>query len=69
MFLPFGPPGSVIFCTDPDPFINKQNKKNLDFYYFVTSVDFLSSMNAVNVPSKSNKQKNSEQTYFLLASC
>jgi hypothetical protein len=35
----FGPSGSVIICTDPDPFIIKKNsKKNLDFYFFVTSL-------------------------------
>jgi hypothetical protein len=35
----------------------KNNKKNLEFYYFVTLLDFLSLKNNVNVPSKSNKQK------------
>jgi hypothetical protein len=33
-------------------------KKNLDSYYFVTLFDFLSLKNDVNIPSKSNKQKN-----------
>ncbi len=44
---------------DPDPFIVKQkySKKNLGFYCFVTSFDFLSLKNDVNVPSKSNMQK------------
>jgi hypothetical protein len=35
----------------------KNNKKNLDSYYFVTDFDFLSLKNYVNVPSKSNQQK------------
>ncbi len=35
----------------------KNSKKNLDSYYFVTLLDFLSLKNDVNVPSKSNKQK------------
>ncbi len=57
---------------DPDPSINKQKtKKNLNFYYFVIS--FLTFVFEdwciVYVPSKSNKQKNFEKTYFLLASC
>jgi hypothetical protein len=44
---------------DPDPSIIKQNsKKNLGFYCFVSSFDFLSLKNDVNVPSKSNKQNN-----------
>jgi hypothetical protein len=48
-------PDPLVTGTDPDPSIIKQNsKKNLDFYCFVT----LSLKNDVNVPSKSNKQKN-----------
>ncbi len=35
----------------------KNSKKNLDSYYFVTLLDFLSLKNDVNVASKSNKQK------------
>jgi hypothetical protein len=35
----------------------KNDYKNLEFYYFVTLVDFLSLKNNVNVPSKSNNQK------------
>jgi hypothetical protein len=47
---------------DPDPTIIllsscKNNKKNLESYYFVTLFDFLSLKNNVNVPSKSKKQK------------
>jgi hypothetical protein len=49
---------------DPDPALDPNldpftinNKKNLEFYYFVTFFDFLSLKNNVNVPSKSNKQK------------
>jgi hypothetical protein len=46
-------------ALDPDPSSTscKNNKKNLDAYYFVTLFDFLSLKNDVNVPSKSNKQK------------
>ncbi len=44
----------------------KNNKKNLESYYFVTLFDFLSLKNNVNVHSKSNKQKNCVS--FLLAS-
>jgi hypothetical protein len=41
---------------DPDPSIIMQNsKKNLNSYYFVTLLDFLSLKN--DVASKSNKQK------------
>jgi hypothetical protein len=35
----------------------KKSKKNLDSYFFVTLFDFLSLKKDVNVPSKSNKQK------------
>jgi hypothetical protein len=35
----------------------KNNKKNLESYYFVTLFDFLSLKNNVNVPSKCNMQK------------
>jgi hypothetical protein len=35
----------------------KNNKKNLESYYFVTLFDFLSFKNYVYVPSKSSKQK------------
>jgi hypothetical protein len=52
---------------DPDPLViwirillssSKNSKKNLDSYYFVTLFDFLFLKNDVNVPSKSNMQKN-----------
>jgi hypothetical protein len=55
--------------ADPQPWVwirirlqillssSKTNKKNLDSYCFVTSLDFLSLKNDVNVPSKSNKHK------------
>ena len=48
---------------DPDPSLiilssSKNSKKNLDSYCFVTSIGLLSLKNYVNVPSKSNKQKN-----------
>jgi hypothetical protein len=63
----FGPPGSGSisqrcgsgFGSSHHPVIIKQNsKKNLDSYCFVTSLDFLSLKNDVNVPSKSNSRKN-----------
>jgi hypothetical protein len=46
-------------APDPDPYIIIMQKflKNLDSYYFVTLLDFLSLKNNVNVPSKINKQK------------
>jgi hypothetical protein len=35
----FGPSGSVIICTDPDPVPSRitKSKKNFDFYHFVIS--------------------------------
>jgi hypothetical protein len=36
----------------------KNNKKNLESYYFVTLFDFLSLKNNVNVPSKVTSRKN-----------
>ncbi len=64
----------ILGLLDPDPLIrgvdsdldpsiillsaSKNSKENLDSYGFVTSFDFLSFKNYVNVPSKSNKQKN-----------
>jgi hypothetical protein len=50
---------------DPDPEPCKNSKKNLDFLYFVTLFDFLSLKNDVNVPSKSNKQKNCVKNLFI----
>jgi hypothetical protein len=49
---------------DPDPYSSipsssKNRKKNLDFYCF----HILSLKTDVNVPSKSNKQKNLQQNY------
>ncbi len=35
----------------------KNSKKNLDSYYFLTLIDFLSLKTDVNVPLKSNEQK------------
>ncbi len=50
---------SKVWDPDPDPSIimQKNSKKNLVSYCFVTLFDFLSWKNDVNVPSKSNKQK------------
>ncbi len=49
---------------DPDPLVRgkvlsscKNNKKNLESYYFLTFFDFLSLKNNVNIPSTSNKLK------------
>ncbi len=43
----------------------KKSKKNLEFYYFVTSFDFFLSLKTdVIVPSESNKQN-----FFLLVFC
>ncbi len=51
----------LVRCMDPDPALDldpsKNNKKNLQSYYFVTLFDFLPLKNNVNVPLKSNKQK------------
>ena len=62
MFLGLQDPDPLVRGMDPapDPSITmqKQYKKNFDSYYFVTHFDFLSLKNDVNVPSKSNKQKN-----------
>jgi hypothetical protein len=65
MFLGLPDPDPLVRGMDPgtdpapDPSIIMQNsKKNLDSFYFVTLFDFLSLKNYVNVPSKSNKQKN-----------
>ncbi len=54
----FGPPVRAM-DPDPDPSISKQknSKKNLDSYCFVTSFGLFIFENDV-VPSKSNKQKN-----------
>ncbi len=42
--------------------LSKYSKKNLDFYCFVTSFNFLALKNYVKVPSKSNMQ----ETFFLI---
>ena len=64
MFFGLPDPDLLVRGMDPDPapdtdpsIIMQINKKNLESYYFVTLVDFLSLKNNVNVPSKSNKQK------------
>jgi hypothetical protein len=62
----FGPPGSGStsqrYGSGSGSFYhhakkNSTAKKNLDSYYFVNLLDFLSLKNDVNVASKSNKQK------------
>ena len=66
MFLGLQDPDPLVRGMDPDPdpaldpdpsIIMQISKKNLDSYYFVTLIDFLSLKNDVNVPSKSNEQK------------
>ncbi len=58
----FGPPGSgsgsisLRYGSRSGSFYLQNSKKNLDFYCFVTSFDFLSVKH--DVPSKSNMQKN-----------
>jgi hypothetical protein len=52
----------------PDPLSSSKNsKKNLDSYCFVTSLDFLSLKNDVNVPSKSTVI--SRKTFLKLVFC
>jgi hypothetical protein len=61
VFLPprSGPLVRVDPALDQDPsIIMLKNKKNLESYYFVTLFDFIFLKNNVNLPSKSNKQKN-----------
>jgi hypothetical protein len=55
----FGPPGSgsMVICTDPDPFNKPKTKKYLDFCGLLAYNDLLSLKPDVNVPTKSNKQK------------
>jgi hypothetical protein len=47
-------PGPLVRGMDPDPdpsiIKQKNSKKNRDSYCFVTSLDFLSLKNSVNVP-------------------
>jgi hypothetical protein len=57
----FGPAGSGSISQrygSGSFYHQKNSKKNLDSYYFVTSFGLLSLKNDENVPSKSNKQKN-----------
>ncbi len=44
---------------------SKNSRINIDSYRFVTLYDFLSLKNDVNVPSKSNKHKNSEKKIYV----
>jgi hypothetical protein len=71
MFVGLPDPDPSLFCTDPDPSINKQKKVRttlistilwLLFHFF----DFLSIKIDVNVPSKSNKQKILKQNVFFV---
>jgi hypothetical protein len=63
----FGPPGSEAgsvsqrYGSGFGPFCRKNSKKKFVSYSFLTFYDFLSVKNDVNVPSKSNKQKNLEK--------
>jgi hypothetical protein len=58
MFLGLPDPSLYFGRIRTLPSTSKKKLENLDFYYFVTYFDFLSMKTAVNVPSKSNKQKN-----------
>jgi hypothetical protein len=67
VFFGLPDPDPLVRGMDADPALDpvrlllsscKNNKKNLESYYFVTLFDFLFLKNNVNVPSKSNKQKN-----------
>ncbi len=65
MFLDLPDPCPLLFCLDPDldPSINKKkSKKTLISTILLLLFDFSSKKTDVNLPSKSNKQKN-------LASC
>ncbi len=66
MFLGLPDPDPLVRCMDPDPdpaldpdpsIIMQNSQKNLDSYYFVSLLDFLSLKNDVNVASQNNKQK------------
>ena len=61
----FGSVGSICFWASWILSSIKNSKENLDSYFFVTPFDFLSLKNDVNVPSKSNKQKN----FFKIVFC
>jgi hypothetical protein len=63
MYLGLPDPDPLVRGMDLDPSIilltsSKNNKKNLDSYCFATSFGLFIFENDVNVPSKSNKQKN-----------
>ncbi len=63
--LPDPDPNPLVRCMDSDPsIIRKKGKKNLDSYRFVTTFDFLSLKNDVNVPPKSNEQKPFFNSFF-----
>jgi hypothetical protein len=74
MFFDLPDPDPLVRGMDPEririlPSLSKNSKKNLDFYSFVTSFDFLSLKNDVKVPSKSTMKKTCyEKIRFLLAS-
>jgi hypothetical protein len=67
----FGPPGSGAgsvsrrYGSGFGPFCRKNSKKKFVSYSFLTFYDFLSMKNDVNVPSKSNKQKNLDKKFFV----
>ncbi len=64
----FGPQGSgsVIICTDPDPSVIKQNRKNLDLYLLIYDFFMTFYLDDVDVPSKSIKQKNPGKKLFFI---
>ncbi len=76
MFLGLPDPDPLVRGMDPDPdpsiillLSSKNSKKNLIPTVLRLLLDFLSLKNYLNVPSKSNKQKNFfKKISFLLAS-
>jgi hypothetical protein len=63
IFLGLPDPDLLVRGIDPDPSTIllsscKNSKKKLDSYCFVTSFGLFTLKNDVNVPSKSNEQKN-----------
>jgi hypothetical protein len=71
VFLGLPDPDPLVRGMDPDPdpiSLSKYSKKNLDFYCFVTSFDFLS-LKMIGTVYKSNIQENVfKKISFLLAS-
>jgi hypothetical protein len=58
MFSGLLDPDPLVRGMDPDASRSKNSKKNLDSFCCATSFGLLALKNDVNVPSKSNEQKN-----------